>query len=239
MKPLPPSAAWLRVAALLAAVATAVPLRAAGNPVVASWLRSQTNVSAWSADFVQTRRLPALARPLSSPGHVWFAAPDRFRWELGDPVQSIAVRRGDALLVLSPRLKRAETLDLRAIARGPMRDAMALLDTGFPRDAGQFAARFEVQSVREVSGRFDLELRPRDAGARRLLSGLGVSLGTNDFALMATELRFADGTVLRNDFTNAVRNPVVGPGRFETAVPEGYSVSGSARSNAPQKNPGP
>jgi outer membrane lipoprotein-sorting protein len=233
MKPRPWSNAGWRASVRAGLAWVAVSLHAAGNPVVDSWIRSQTNVATWAADFVQTRRLPALARPLSSPGHVWFAAPDRFRWELGDPVQSVAIRRGDALLVLGPRLKRAEMLDLRAIARGPMRDAVALLDTGFPRDAAEFAAHFDVQSVREESGRYELDLRPKNAGARRLLAGLGVSIATNDFGLLATELRFADGTILRNDFTNAVRNPAIPAARFDTAVPEGYSVGESTRTNAP------
>lgn len=214
------------------AVLASASTRAAGNPVVDAWLGGQTNVSTWSADFVQTRRLPALARPLTAPGHVWFATPDRFRWELGEPVQSVAVRRGDALLVLSPRLKRAETLDLRAVARGPMRDAMALLDTGFPRDAAEFSRRFEVRSIGTTNACHELNLLPRDAGARRLLAGLTVTVATNGFALVATELRFADGTVLRNDFTNAAVNAAIAPGRFDTAVPEGYSVAGATRTSA-------
>lgn len=216
---------------LLAGLLVAGAAHAAEHPVVVEWLRRQTNLAAWSADFVQTRRLPELARPLSSPGRLWFGAPDRFRWELGDPVQSVAVRRGDALLVLSPRLRRAERFDLGALARGPMRDAVALLDTGFPRDAADFARRFEVPSVREEEGRYQLELRPRENGARRLLSGLSVTLSTNGLALLATELRFANGTVLRNDFTNAVENPALDPARFDTAVPPGYTLAGA--SNAP------
>src|SRR5262245_23984784 len=48
-----------------------------------SWLAAQTNIQTWSADFVQTRTLKALAQPLTASGHVWFAAPNRFRWELG------------------------------------------------------------------------------------------------------------------------------------------------------------
>ena len=202
-------------------------VHAAGHPVVEAWLRGQTNVTSWSAEFVQTRRLPALTQPLRSSGRVWFEAPDRFRWELGDPVQSVAVRHGDTLLILSPRLHRAEQLSLADAAKGPMRDALALLDTGFPRDAAEFNHRFEVRSVRESDGLHEVQLQPRDPGARRLMTGLGVVLTTNDFSLAATELRFADGTILRNDFTNAVRNPVIPSERFDTVIPAGF------RTNAP------
>src|SRR5437016_3705983 len=59
------------------------------NPQVASWLAAQTNVQSWSANFVQTRSLKSLTQPLTATGHVWFAAPSRFRWELGNPAQTI------------------------------------------------------------------------------------------------------------------------------------------------------
>src|SRR5690349_18299515 len=62
------------------------------NSLLTSWLAAQTNIQTWSADFVQTRTFKALAQPLTATGHVWFAEPNRFRWELGRPPQTIAVR---------------------------------------------------------------------------------------------------------------------------------------------------
>src|SRR5678815_5093318 len=52
------------------------------NRLVDSWLNAQTNIQTWTADVVQTRNLKSLARPLSKEGRVWFAAPNRFRWEI-------------------------------------------------------------------------------------------------------------------------------------------------------------
>ena len=43
------------------------------------WLAAQTNVFAWSAEFVQVRQFKSLAQPLATPGRIWFAAPDQFR----------------------------------------------------------------------------------------------------------------------------------------------------------------
>src|SRR5712664_2341928 len=50
------------------------------NAMLQSWLNAQTNIHTWSADFVQTRTLKALTQPLTESGHVWFGAPNRFRW---------------------------------------------------------------------------------------------------------------------------------------------------------------
>jgi len=95
------------------------------NSLVASWVAAQTNIRAWSADFVQTRSLKSLAQPLTNTGHVWFAAPNRFRWELGHPVLTIAVRAPTELLVIYPRFKRVEHFPLTGEEAGrcPTHDA--------------------------------------------------------------------------------------------------------------------
>src|SRR6267142_1837387 len=72
--------------------------------MLTSWLNAQTNIQTWSADFTQTRTLKALTQPLTETGHVWFRAPNRFRWELGSPVKTIAVRAAADLTVIYPKL---------------------------------------------------------------------------------------------------------------------------------------
>src|SRR5690242_4121856 len=57
------------------------------STILSTWLNAQTNIQSWSADFVQTRTLKSLTQPLTATGHIWFAAPNRFRWELGNPPQ--------------------------------------------------------------------------------------------------------------------------------------------------------
>src|SRR5207253_1472077 len=74
------------------------------NASLTAWLSAQTNIQTWSADFAQTRTLKSLTQPLMGTGRVWFAAPNRFRWELGNPAQTIAVRQPDELSVIYPRL---------------------------------------------------------------------------------------------------------------------------------------
>src|SRR5689334_19884203 len=115
-------------------------------PAVASWLAAQTNIQTWSADFVQTRTLKSLTQPLTASGHVWFAAPNRFRWELGNPAQTIAVRAPTEMLVIYPRLKRVERFPLTGEQTGPWRDALELLETGFPRSEAEMTSRLKILS---------------------------------------------------------------------------------------------
>lgn len=210
--------------AVLGLMALRTPAQSA-DEALQTWLGSQTQLNSWTADFTQTRHLAALTQPLSAPGRVWFEAPDRFRWELGQPARSVALRDGEDLLVLSPALKRAERYSLGGTARGPVKDALALLDTGFPRDAATFRARFDVLGLTATNATWIFRLRPRLAATRQLLPALSLEIRTNDMALVATELRFTDGSRLRNDFTNAVRNPSIAADRFSTALDASWTLS--------------
>src|SRR5438876_12265453 len=76
--------------------------------LLSAWLGSQNDVRSWFAEVIQTRTLKSLAQPLTATGRVWFAAPNRFRWELGNPPQTIALRQAEQMLVVYPRLKHVE-----------------------------------------------------------------------------------------------------------------------------------
>ena len=56
-------------------------------------------MQSWSGDFTQTRTLTVLNQPLVSHGKVW-VKPGEFRWELGQPAQTIVLRRPDQLLII-------------------------------------------------------------------------------------------------------------------------------------------
>jgi outer membrane lipoprotein-sorting protein len=201
-------------------------LRAADtNAVLDAWFAAQANVHTLSADFVQTRTLKTLVQPLVATGHLWFSPPNRFRWELGRPVQTIALRQADEMFVIYPRLKRAEHYPLGASAPREWRDAMSLLDAGFPRTRKEFDSQFQIQSLTETNGTWLVALQPRSAAARQVMPELRVSLTTSDFSLARTEMVFVDGSRMQNDFTNAVANAVLDEGLFQWKPPADFKVT--------------
>ena len=196
------------------------------NAIVNAWLASQTNLTTWHADFTQTRALSTLTQPLTARGRVWFAAPRRFRWELGEPPQTIAVRQPTEVLILYPRLKRAERYPLdSAAAGGPWKDAMALLDAGFPRSRAELDATFAIAALTETNGLHTLALQPRSASARKLMPEIQITFSLRDNVLRATQLRFTDGSLLRNDFTNVVMNQKLDESLFAPVIGADYQVS--------------
>lgn len=195
------------------------------NSILDSWFVAQKNVRTWSADFTQTRALKTLTQPLISKGHISFAAPNDFRWELGQPAQTIALRHDDEMFVVYPRLKRAEHYPLGAGAPTEWHDTMSLLQAGFPRDRKEFDAEFQILSLTVTNSTWLLSLQPKSIFARRMMPELHIGLATNDFSLASTELVFVDGSRMRNDFTNAVLNPTLDETLFKWTAPEDFKVT--------------
>lgn len=194
------------------------------NSMLSSWFAVQTNLQTWSADFVQTRTFKSLTQPLTATGQVWFAEPNRFRWELGQPPQTIAVRAPNDLLIFYPRLKRVEKFSLSSQTRGQWKDALSLLEAGFPRSEADLLARFRLLSQAVSNEVCSLTLQPRSAAARRLMPQIRIEFATNTLELSATELRFADGSSMRNDFKNGKLNPTLVSNLFDPIIEAGYKV---------------
>ena len=214
-----------RIALLLVLSHCGSILAADTNAVLDAWFAAQTNLHTWKAEFTQTRSLKTLKQPLVTAGQVWVAPPNNYRWELGMPAQTIALRRADELLVIYPVLKRAERYPAGDKATGPWRDALALLEAGFPRDRAELESRFRILSLTGTEAGWTLGLQPKSAAAQRMIQEIRLSLATNDFSLRSTELVFVDGSRMRNDFTNAVLNSTLDATLFDWTPPADFKVT--------------
>jgi outer membrane lipoprotein-sorting protein len=200
-------------------------LAAGDDALLAAWLNAQTNIQTWSADFVQTRTLKSLTQPLTATGHVWFEAPNRFRWELGNPPQTIAARQPDQMLLIYPRLKRVERYPLNLTDAGPWKDMMALLDAGFPRSRAEVESRFNILAQTTENGIHEITLQPKAESARRMMPEIKIAFDANTFSLRSTELRFRDGSTMKNVFNNAVLNPKIDESLFNPRIESNYKVT--------------
>jgi outer membrane lipoprotein-sorting protein len=189
-----------------------------------AWLAQQAQVKTWSADVVQIRKLKSLVRPLKSRGQVWFEQPNRFRWQLGDPPRTIAVRKEEELLIIYPRLKQAERYSTGDDIDPAWKQVLSLLEVGFPSDAEAFFAQYQLLSTKKTKKSWKFELRPAAELARRLLDRVWVEASRRDFSLMATELVFPDGSTMRNEFIRRRLNPDLEEGLFDFEIDKGYQV---------------
>jgi outer membrane lipoprotein-sorting protein len=210
---------------LLILIAAQASDAAPNDKLVDDWIAAQSGIHTWEADFKQTRQLKALTEPLVATGKLWFAAPDRFRWEVMKPAPTLAVRDKDELLVVFPKLKRAEKYSLALIRQGPWKDLMGLLDTGFPRNRADFEQQFHVRDVVPIPGGQRLVIQPVSALAQKYLPEVDIDISTPDLKLLATSMVFVDGSVLKNEFSNPRKNLPIDDALFEPALGPDYKVT--------------
>lgn len=194
------------------------------SPALLSWLQAQTNLQTWSAEVIQTRTLKTLTQPLMATGHVWFAAPSRFRWEIGTPPQTIALRQPDQMIVLYPRLHRAERYPLTGPGAGPWKETLALLEAGFPRSQAELESRFRILADSASNDLHQITLQPRSTTARRMMPQIKIFFSPRDSSLRATELQFADGSTMRNDFHHPALNPRIEEPLFNPNLDSSYQI---------------
>jgi outer membrane lipoprotein-sorting protein len=192
--------------------------------VLASWFAAQTNLHTWEADFVQTRFLKTLTQPLTATGHVWFAVPNRFRWELRGPQPALAVRASDEMLVIYEKLKRVERFPLSGQKGGQWREALSLLEVGFPRNEAEMRAQYDLLSQSVSNSLCELSLQPRSTAARRMIPRIRIAFSTDDLSLRMTELEFPDGSRMRNDFNASALNPKIDEKQFAPEIPDDFKV---------------
>lgn len=188
------------------------------------WFEVQTNLQTWTGDFTQTRTLTVLNQPLVAHGKVWVKRGE-FRWELTQPTQTVVVRTPGELLIVYPQLKRAEKYPLDAVPAGPMKDALALLDASLPRDRATMEKNFRLVSAAVTNAVLQMTLQPRSEAARKFIREVVIGFHTNNFIIATTEMKFADGSKLHNEFTNVATNQPVPASLFEAALPPDFTVT--------------
>lgn len=200
-----------------------------------AWMDQQANIKTWSADVVQIRNLKTLVRPLKSRGKVWFQQPNRFRWQLGDPPRTIAVRKDDELLIIYPRLKQIERFAAGEDIDPAWKQVLALLEVGFPSDTETFFARYELITTTRFKKSWKFELRPAAEVARKLLDRVTVEISIRDYTLLATELVFPDGSTMKNRFIHRRLNPELNEALFDFEIEEGYTVVNPLQKSSDQR----
>ena len=193
--------------------------------ILDAWFKAQGRINTWQAEFTQIRTMKTLSHPLRSEGRVWFSSPSSFRWELGTPPRTIAVRDDREMWIVYPLLKRAERYALKGQEAGVLGEALGLLDAGFPRDRMSFDARFRVRSLTMTNGSWAIDLQPVKSSTRRLMPSIRVDLNTNTFMLVANEIVLPDGSRMRNEFHQVTVNRTVDVGLFKPTLGENFEIS--------------
>ena len=107
---------------------------------------------------------------------------------------------------------------------GPWRDALDLLEATFPRSETELRNQYNIVSQTVTNHTCELVLEPKSLSARGMIPEFRINFNTENSSLLWTQLKFQDGSSLRNDFKEQVLNPKVDPTLFDPAIPADYKV---------------
>jgi outer membrane lipoprotein carrier protein len=193
--------------ALILILVSAVPALA-DLAVLDAWLVRQQGIRSLETRFTQERRLPALKQPVTSPGRMVFAQPDKVRWELGDPPKTLAISDGRMFTLIDHTEK-----TMRQIPAGsPQAARFSLLGGDAFRSPHAFRGAFEVVESRVAGGVHQFTLRPRDRRVRTEVPWIFIDIDAKRNVLRAMELELRDRSRVRTVFHNP---------RFNVRLPEG------------------
>jgi len=182
---------------------TATRVQAAPNmEIVERWLGGNSGVGSLKINFTQTRTMKSIKVPVRQQGSLWLDyGNDRFRWQTGEPAQTIVVSQGRNILILRTPTKRYE---IRPAGSGGA-PGMAALANGFPRNLGDFQRKYRVIEIRPQSDTQRIVTRPLGA------SGKGVSrftfvVDSSKFRLRGIEIDLEDGSSINTSFSSVQPN---------------------------------
>src|SRR6185295_3041406 len=95
---------------------------------------------------------------------------------------------------------------------------------GFPRNQAELESRFKILSQNVSNQVCEVVLEPKSAMAKQMMPQLRIAFDSRELSLKATELQFADGSTMRNDFENPVFNPKLELDMFSPKVGPDYKV---------------
>jgi outer membrane lipoprotein carrier protein len=181
------------------------------------WIVKQKTLQSLDAEFVQERKLPSFKKPVTTPGRMRMVRPGKLRWELGNPVKTVAVSDGTTMTLLDVAKKRGKKIE----AGSPEAKQFTLLSDESFRDLASFQATFELVESRVTSGIYQLTVRPKDKAMRKHVSWMFMDIDTRTQELRALDMELDDKTRIRTVFSNTRINPKIDPAVFVPDT-EGY-----------------
>lgn len=189
------------------------------DKILREWIAKQAAIRSLRADFIQTRRLPALRIPLKKSGTVWFGTEGRFRWQVGDPAELLVIKSPKDFLVIEPK----KSLVRRLAASSAAARAMQELPMPFAVSLDEFQRRFEVVSLENDGANMDLRVSPKDSRLAEGLKSLRIRFEPASGAVSLFEMTFRDGSEVSTEFTRIERNPTLPDKLFQYDL-QGFKI---------------
>ncbi len=183
------------------------------------WLKSQKDYNSVYAEFVQTRKLATLRKPLVNKGKMWAKRPDMFLWKMGNPAAVTVLRKNDNYLYLDK--EKNEAIQMGADSRYARQFELMTGDMGV--DLADFEKRFSIKETKVVNGVYHATFAPVKRQFRKRVPWLILSVDVKTNRTAGFEIHLEDKTVISTQFTKYSLNVAIPDTQFK-ADTTGYKV---------------
>lgn len=191
----------------------------ANDAVLDAWLKRQPSITSLEADFTQERKLPALKNPVSTPGKLAFSKPDKVRWQLGEPAETIAVSDGHKLTLIDTAQKTARSTPVDS----PQAARFSMLTGKAFQSPEAFRSAFDIIETRVDSGIHQYTLKAKDRRIRSQIPWIFLNIDPKSNELRALEMELQDKSRIRSVFRNVRMNTKPSDSLFKPDL-SGYTV---------------
>ena len=191
----------------------------ADNAPLDAWLKRQVSITTLDAGFTQERKLPALKNPTTTPGHLSFSKPDKVRWQLGEPPESLAVSDGTTLTLIETATKTARQTGVNS----PQAARFSLLSGRVFQSPESFYQAFEIIGSRVEAGIYQYTIKSKDRRVRAQIPWIFLDIDPEKSELRAMEMELSDKSRLRTVFSNPRFNLKLDDALFKPDL-TGYEV---------------
>jgi outer membrane lipoprotein-sorting protein len=177
------------------------------DDIIDGWLERQAAISSLDATFTQERKLPSLKESVTTQGRISFAKPDKFRWQLGVPTQTLAVSDGSTVTMIEEADKSAKQVP----ADSPQAARFSLLSGKAFQDKNGFYDAFEIIETRTTNGIYQVTMKPKERRFRSNVPWIFIDIDPEKKELRVMELELQDKSRVRTIFSNP---------KFNTKLPD-------------------
>lgn len=195
----------------------------AGQPtlddVLARHCKAREAITTLKAQFIQTKVFTLFDEKEVSKGTLYFAQPERIRWQYSEPDRSSTVINGERGWSVFPDIKQVQTFELEGSKTNKV-----LSIVGFGRCGALLTESFEVSLSPGKKGALVLAMKPTDKDITPYFSRVDLTLDGRDYLPRRIELHEKAGDILVFEFSDLDRNIELNKSMFDCVVPDGYEV---------------
>ncbi len=211
-----------RIAATLMSLFLAAVSAASGQTVeevLAGYCRAREATVALETKFTQRKILTLFDEEEIAKGTLYFAHPDRIRWQYSEPDRSTTVINGNWGWSVLHDIKQVQRFRLDGSTTNKV-----LSIVGFGSCGGSLRESFAISLGDGGKGGYLLEMTPTDAQIRPYFSRVDILIDRSDYLPRKIEMHERSGDLLVFEFENLDRESIPDSTLFEFALPEGFEL---------------